>query len=239
MKCRLFGLLLFLGFLSACGGSPGSSTSSPTAPSAPATTTSFAGTFTGSNGQTGALDFTIQAVLATSALARPLSVSQAVGTLHVASGTTSLTGTFDSSNNALALTGGGYAFLGTVSSGGAFSGAVTEPDGKTGTHACHDLPPPPPGTYTINVIAYAPAGRSSGTSVCASYKGPSSGNPCVTVQTGTSAQIVAMASAGSAYTVSVPSNQQGSCSVESGEVFTGPDPRRARVCGSRTRFQVV
>lgn len=208
MNCRLFGLPLFLGVLSACGGSSSSSTSSPTVPSStPITTTSFAGTLTASNGQTGALEFTVQAVLATSSTARPYSVSQAMGTLHTASGTTSLTGTFDSSTNAIALTGGGYAFQGTVSSSGAFSGAFTGPNGAAGSHSCHGMPPPAQGNYPINVVVYGPGvlpGQSTTISVCASYKG--TGNPCVTVQIGTSAQIVATSSAGSDYTVSIPSN---------------------------------
>src|SRR5215467_8339842 len=127
MLKRVAGILGML-VMTGCG-----SSSSSTAPSANVGT--FHGTFTGSGGQVGTLTVTTTGV---AAIERPVqrfavieraraaffpvvsaAVSTATGSAQVMGGsTTSLSGTYDSSSQALSLTGGGFSFTGNITSDG-------------------------------------------------------------------------------------------------------------------------
>jgi hypothetical protein len=124
---------------SGCGG--GSKT--PTTPSTAATST-FQGNIAGSGGQSGTLAVTVQSQVA--AFSAPIfqwpfvatlhaqaTTIAATGSVHVVggSGTTTLSGTFDSSTKALNLFGGGFTFIGTLV-GTVVSGTYTGPGGATG-----------------------------------------------------------------------------------------------------------
>jgi hypothetical protein len=235
MKRQLFVTLVVGILLSACGG--GSSTSSgstPTAPSTPSTpttpspqptTTTFQGTIAGGNGssgQSGTVNFTIQAVVATSSsnspgagtrTVGPLAVSQVSGTLHLVAGSTSsLTGSFDSSTNGVSLSGSGFALAGNLGNN-VFSGTYTGPNGSSGktsalnstqtsvTLYCGTFQGHGSGTFNI---AISGAGTASGTT---SPADPGDG-ACVL-----SGQLV-----GSALTLSCSGGSSAAGTVQSGTV---------------------
>jgi hypothetical protein len=115
---------------------------SPTDP-APSATTSFQGTVAGSGGQSGTLSVTVQTQVAAlnpryfqmplvaTLHAQSTSVA-ATGSLRLIGGsTTTLTGTYDSSNKALSLSGGGFTFTGSAS-GPVMTGSYTGSNGVTG-----------------------------------------------------------------------------------------------------------
>jgi hypothetical protein len=98
---RVLGVATLIAALSACGDGSSSSSPTPTTPSPGQTTGVFQGTIAGNGGQTGTLSVTIQA--------------QVSGTVRVAGGgTTALTGTHDSSTNAVNLSGGGFTLAGRI-----------------------------------------------------------------------------------------------------------------------------
>lgn len=118
----------------ACGG--GGSATTPTTPtptpSTPTPSTTFQGTIAGRNGQTGTLTITVQATVSMTSL-RPLAVAQATGTVRPAGGSaTTVTGTFDDTARTLTVSGGGYAFSGSIGSSGALSGTYPGPNNVNG-----------------------------------------------------------------------------------------------------------
>lgn len=141
-----FGTLCLCAVLqTACGGS---SASTPTTPSAAETSTTFQGTVAGSSGQTGTLDVTVQAKLASLNTAATLAqrvlaalvpaveaqtaTVAATGTLHIAGGaTTTLAGTYDPSAKTVSLSGGGYSFTGSFGVSGVL-GTYVAPGSVTG-----------------------------------------------------------------------------------------------------------
>jgi hypothetical protein len=140
MRHSLLCALLLAPLASACGGGD----SSPTAPGA--ATTSFQGTVAGSNGQSGTLSVTVDSQVAT---IRPFSFPwSVVATVHAQStavsatgslrliggGTTTLTGTYNSSAKTLTLSGGAFTFNGSVS-GAVMTGTYTGASGVTGAFA--------------------------------------------------------------------------------------------------------
>lgn len=129
--------LLTVLVLSACGGND----SAPTTPSPGASTTTFSGTLAGSSGQSGTLTVTIQAQVSASVasiverwLVVPLHAQAAsvTGSVHLTGSTTqSLTGTYDATTKVLDLSGGGFVFNGTVSTG-VLNGTYTGPNSASG-----------------------------------------------------------------------------------------------------------
>jgi hypothetical protein len=131
---------MFVCALGAGCGSSGSPSTTPTTPT-PATTI-FQGAIAGTNNQSGTLTVTIQAQVA--ALPPSLFKLPFVATLHAqgtsatatgsfraAGVTTTLNGTYDTSSRALSLSGGGYTFTGS-SSTGAIAGTYVGPSGAEG-----------------------------------------------------------------------------------------------------------
>jgi hypothetical protein len=133
----LMSLLLMAPLASACGGD-----ASPTDPG-PSATTSFQGTVAGSGGQSGTLSVTVQAQVAAirpSYFQLPIvatvhaqaTTAAATGSLRlIGSGTTALTGTYDSSNKTVNLSGGGFTFAGSAS-GAVMTGTYTGSSGVAG-----------------------------------------------------------------------------------------------------------
>jgi hypothetical protein len=105
----------------------------------PAAATTFQGSVAGDAGQSGTFTVTIQAAVSASAFGgdvRPLAEAAASGTLTLINGggTSTLTGTFDTSTNALSLSGGGFVLTGATGQG-AFSGTYTGPATTSGGFA--------------------------------------------------------------------------------------------------------
>jgi hypothetical protein len=94
----------------------------------PATTTRYAGTFTGSSGESGVMNFTVQqAPPAGVTIIRAMITT--TGTASVTgAGTVSLSGTFDDQTGDLNLSGGGYTFSGVIANG-ELVGTYTGPNG--------------------------------------------------------------------------------------------------------------
>lgn len=120
----------------ACGGGGHSSGMEPSAP----TTTKFQGTFAGTGDQSGTLDIEVQAVVAPQTAwldyiipaLHAQSTPSVSGTITTTSGSaTSVTGTYNTSTNALQLSGGGFTFTGSRS-GSSITGTFTGPSGSTG-----------------------------------------------------------------------------------------------------------
>ena len=104
----------------------------PTPTPTPVSSTTFQGTIAGRNGQTGTVNVSVQATVSITSL-RPSAVQQATGTVRPAGkSTVSLSGTFDDASGAVALSGGGYTFSGTVGSGGVLAGTYTGPESASG-----------------------------------------------------------------------------------------------------------
>jgi hypothetical protein len=120
------------------------------------TTTTFAGTLAGKNGQTGTLSVTVQttsiasaSTLVQSGVEKVQSVAQSSGVLVTGGATINLTGSYDSSTAGLTMTGGGYAFSGAVS-GGAFSGSYTGPSNGDGAFSALNATQTPVTRYCGN-----------------------------------------------------------------------------------------
>ena len=112
----------------------------PTAPQTPSAPTAFQGAIAGPTGESGVITLTTATMTTVAPAPRAVAaVSSAViqdltGTLKLVGGATiNLTGTFDTGAGAIAVSGGGYAFTGTLSNG-SVSGTYTGPNG-TGTFA--------------------------------------------------------------------------------------------------------
>ena len=137
VKPQLSLALLTVLLLSACGGND----SAPTTPSPGASTTTFSGTLAGSSGQSGTLTVTVQAQVSASVasilerwLVVPLhaQAASATGSVHLTGGTTQLlTGTYDATTKGLDLSGGSFAFKGSVSTG-VLNGTYTGPKSASG-----------------------------------------------------------------------------------------------------------
>jgi hypothetical protein len=94
----------------------------------PATTTRYAGTFTGSSGESGVMNFTVQQPPPAGVTIIRATITT-TGTASVTgAGTVSLTGTFDDQTGDLNLSGGGYTFSGVISNG-ELVGNYTGPNG--------------------------------------------------------------------------------------------------------------
>jgi len=130
-----------------CGGSSPTNTQPSPGPTG-GTPTTFTGTVVGTtSASSGSFSVTITSSAASSAVAsatperlsnRPLSTSTASGTLTLAGGASvALSGTYDSTTNAVNLTGGGFTLIGIVSTPTgllhAFLGSFTGPNGASGT----------------------------------------------------------------------------------------------------------
>ena len=132
MRASVSSLILVV-VLSACGGRSSNSTTGPS----PTGNTTFQGTLAGTGGQNGTLRITIQAAVARSlfSLVRVLHAQAvtATGTLTLSGegGSVTLTGTYDSSTKSVNLSGGGFAFTGTIGEG-AVSGTYTGPNSSSG-----------------------------------------------------------------------------------------------------------
>jgi hypothetical protein len=133
----------FVNMSESCAVNPGDASTGSTAATA---ATTYAGTISGVNGVSGTLTVNIptSASTASASLAeRSQSVEKAqatvtaTGTLVINGTTTTLTGTYDTTTEAVTLTGGGYNFGGDVSSG-AFSGSYTGPAGASGSFSTLD-----------------------------------------------------------------------------------------------------
>lgn len=101
-------------------------------------TTTYEGTIAGSGGQSGTFALTVQAAVSSASLEvpssseRPQAVSQVSGNLKITGGATvALAGTYDSITKAVSVTGGGFTFSGSVSSG-AYAGSYTAPGNVSG-----------------------------------------------------------------------------------------------------------
>jgi hypothetical protein len=117
---RAASVFVVLGLMAACGA--GSSSSSPTTPSAPASTT-FQGTLAGLAGQSGTIDVTIQATIASLRESFPFSLvvtlnaqtPTATGTIRInQTAPVSVSGSWNSANNTVTLSGGGFTITGIL-----------------------------------------------------------------------------------------------------------------------------
>jgi hypothetical protein len=154
--------------VAACGGSSSSVSPTPT----PAASTSFSGTIAGPAGQTGTLTVTISAQVArirprwmvpivATVYAQSATVA-ATGSVHLAGGsTTTVTGTYDTTSKALAVSGGGYTFTGTAS-GGAVTGTYTAPGVTTGLFATRSTAAGTVTSYCGNVFSAGNPNQSMG-----------------------------------------------------------------------------
>lgn len=161
--------VIFLAIVAAaaCGDDDNrSSGTSPIAPTPAPTSTTFQGTIAGSAGssrQSGTLTVTVQAQVAA---VRPLlfrwplvatlhaqSSASASGTLRLAGGsTTSLSGTYDSTSRALSLSGSGFAFAGSFSSG-VMTGSYTGSNGASGAFSTRSTAAGPVTVYCGNIFS--------------------------------------------------------------------------------------
>ncbi len=118
----------------ACGsGSPGAA---PTSPTPPPVATAFSGTLAGTSSQSGSLDVTVQATVARVnwflvAVLNAQSPVAASGVIRLASGMTTVAGSYDTDSRSIALSGGGYTVSGG-SNAGVLSGRYSGPDGVVG-----------------------------------------------------------------------------------------------------------
>ena len=170
--------------ISACGGGAADH-SSPTTPSAPVTTT-FQGSIAGTGGESGTLDVTLQTRLGSSIASALFPLASFIATLHAqtavtaagtlrlaSGGTTSLAGTYDSSNRSVSLSGGGFRFSGAIGES-VLAGTYTGPNGAGGFSVLNatgssvtvycGTATSPEGLGTLNLQA-ASSGNVSGTAV--------------------------------------------------------------------------
>jgi hypothetical protein len=178
---RIFSVASLITVLSACGSSsssPSPTSSSPTPTTSAPSTRTFQGTFGGNGGETGRLNVTIPPIVTSSI--GPLAVSQIAGSVHVAGGSmTGLTGTYDSSANAVHLSGGEFTFTGAINgvvlagtytslnnSGGAFS--ILNDADATITTFCGTYSYPPSGEGGIYNLQVSTDGTVSGDGISTS-----------------------------------------------------------------------
>lgn len=120
VRVRAASVFVVLGLMAACGA--GSSSSSPTTPSAPPSTT-FQGTLAGLAGQSGTIDVTVQAAVASHRESLPFSLvatlnaqaPTATGTIRInQTAPVSVSGSWNSANNTVTLSGGGFTITGVL-----------------------------------------------------------------------------------------------------------------------------
>jgi hypothetical protein len=183
----------------ACSGAttPGEGSTPPPA----VVTGEYQGELSGAN-ETGVLVVTIESNTTAPARARWLdvpSLETALGTLTLSGGVTvDLSGTFDPSSGALSLSGGGYAFAGSITNG-SLGGSYTGPNGS--------------GSFSL-----VPGGASQ--FFCGSFDGSDSGVWNLVVGASSAAGSLASASGAVPFTCTV-SGATLSCSGANGVVATG------------------
>lgn len=223
MEFRLFFTLIVAGSLCACG----SSGPSPTTPS-PGATNTFQGTIAGSGGQSGTLMFTVQARIAAASpslfkwpfiarLYAQATGAAASGSVRLVGGiTTALSGTFDSSTKALSLSGGGFAFAGSLA-GIVVSGTYTGPSGVTGGFASLSTTGGTVTAYCGNIFSNASTVVTGVFNLAVSSTGAASG----TFQVGSNAGLITGQANGAAFTITYTDRVTGAQGAGSGTIQAG------------------